>query len=154
MSLTTPPSMSARDLEAFLREKIPLTRAMDVHVAETGARLVLEAPLGANVNHVGTAFGGSLHALPVLACYGALWSMLFEAGVDGHVIVRSSTANYRQPVKGTLRAICARPPPDQAVKFVEDLRRHKKARMDLGAVVEGGNGKPAVEFTGSFVAIV
>ena len=154
MSQHTPPSMSARDLEAFLHEKIPLTQAMGVRVTETGARLVLEAPLDANVNHLGTAFGGSLHALPTLACYAALWSLLYEAGLEGHVVVKRSSAYYRQPVNGTLRAICLRPVPELAVVFMDDLRRHKKARMDLKSVVAGANGKPAVEFSGSFVALV
>jgi thioesterase domain-containing protein len=146
--------MSPRDLGAFLHEKIPLTRAMGVHVAETGARLVLEAPLDANVNHLGTAFGGSLHALPTLACYAALWTLLREAGFDGHVVVKRSSAQYRQPVTGVLRAVCVRPPAAACAEFIADLRRHKKARMELNAIVEGDNGKPAVEFTGSFVAVV
>ena len=46
-------------------------------------------------------------------------------------------------------------PSATAVKtFVHDLQRHKKARMDLTAIVEGTPEKPAVEFTGSFVALV
>jgi thioesterase domain-containing protein len=146
--------MSAHDLTAFLHEKIPLTRAMGVRVVESGARLVLEAPLGANVNHLGTAFGGSLHALPTLACYAALWTLLYEAGLDGHVVVRRSAAEYRQPVKETLRAVCLRPMPAVAAEFMADLRRNKKARMELTAMVEGENGKPAVEFSGTFVALV
>jgi len=154
MSSLTPPGMSARDLAAFLHEKIPLTRVMGVRVAETGARLVLEAPLEANVNHLGSAFGGSLHALPTLACYAALWTLLYEAGMDGHVVVRRSAAEYRQPVKGTLRAVCLRPATDAVDGFLADLRRNKKARMELTAIVEGANGKPAVEFSGTFVALV
>ncbi len=70
MSELVPENMTTRGLEAFLHEKIPLTKAMGLHVAESNARrLVLEAPLAANRNHLGTAFGGSLHALPTLACY-------------------------------------------------------------------------------------
>jgi thioesterase domain-containing protein len=154
MSALVPDSMSARNLEAFLHAKIPLTRAMGVRVIETGARLVLEAPLGANVNHLGTAFGGSLHALPTLACYAALWTLLREAGLDGHVVVKQSSASYRQPVKGTLRAVCLRPAPGLAAEFLADLGRHKKARMELAAIVEGADGRPAVEFSGTFVAVV
>ncbi|MFI5338120.1 MAG: YiiD C-terminal domain-containing protein, partial [Opitutales bacterium] len=111
MSHHVPDSMSAAGLEAFLHEQIPLTRAMGLRVAESSPeRLVLEAPLEPNRNHLGTAFGGSLHTLPTLACYGALWMVLFEAGIDGHVVVKSSHADYRRPVTGILRAICARPP--------------------------------------------
>ena len=154
MSYLTPDSMSPLSLEAFLHGKIPLTRAMGLRVVECGARTVLEAPLEPNVNHLGTAFGGSLHALPTLACYAALWTLLRDAGMDGHVVVKRSSANYRQPVKGTLRAVCQRPPAGIATEFIDDLRRHKKARMELEAVVEGADGKPAVEYHGSFVALV
>jgi thioesterase domain-containing protein len=155
MSPLTPDSLSSTDLENFLHAKIPLSKAMGIRVVETGPqRLVLEAPLEPNVNHLGTAFGGSLHALPTLACYAALWTLLRERGVDSHVVVKRSSANYRAPVKGTLRAVCVRPSPDEAEGFMADLRRNKKARMDLAAIVEGVNGKPAVEFTGSFVAFV
>jgi thioesterase domain-containing protein len=155
MSELTPKSMAPAGLEAYLREKIPLSRAMDVNVIEnTSSRLVLEAPLAANINHVGTAFGGSLHALPTLACYSTLWTIMREAGTDGHVVVKRSEASYRSPVKGRLRAVCIRPPQPVVMRFLEDLRRNKKARMELDAIVEGEAGKPAVEFHGTFVAIV
>jgi thioesterase domain-containing protein len=155
MSDLVPDSMSARGLEAFLLEKIPLTRAMGLHVVESNTRrLVLAAPLDRNVNHLGTAFGGSLHALPTLACYAGLWTLLREAGMDGHVVVKRSQAFYRSPVTGTLRAIWARPPAALVKEFIRDLQRHKKARMDLEAIVEGADGRPAVEFRGSFVAVV
>ena len=155
MSHHVPDSLSEHDLTSFLHAQIPLTQAMGLRVAENNARwLVLEAPLAKNVNHLGTAFGGSLHALPTLACYAGLWTLLREAGIDGHVVVKHSEAFYRAPVTGTLRAVCARPPADLVARFIADLHRHKKARMELTAVVEGANGKPAVEFSGSFVAVV
>jgi len=155
MSELVPDSLSTKGLEAFLHEKIPLTKAMGLHVAEsTAQRLVLEAPLDRNVNHLGTAFGGSLHALPTLACYAGLWTLMREAGIDGHVVVKQSQAFYRQPVTGTLRAVCVRPPAALVSEFIRDLQRHKKARLVLTAIVEGANGKPAVEYSGSFVAVV
>ena len=155
MSELVPDSMTTRGLEAFLHEKIPLTKAMGLHVTESNTQhLVLEAPLAANINHLGTAFGGSLHALPTLACYAALWTLLREAGLDGHVVVKRSAAQYRAPVTGQLRAVCVRPAPAVVEEFFADLRRHKKARMELTAIVEGSEGKPAVEFSGSFVAVV
>ena len=155
MSRLVPASLSMHDLTAFLHAQIPLTLAMGLCVAESNStRLVLEAPLAANTNHLGTAFGGSLHALPTLACYGALWTLLREAGVDGHVVVKRSSANYRQPVKAILRAVCTRPDAAECARFMDDLRRHKKARMEMSAIVEGADGKPAVEFSGTFVAFV
>lgn len=154
MSDLVPASMAPAGLEKFLHAKIPLTAAMGIRVIQTGPRrLILEAPLAPNVNHLGTVFGGALHTLPTLACYAALWTLLVEGGVDGHVVVKTSHARYRQPVPGAFRACCDRPPRDIAAKFLDDLRRFKKARMDLASVVEGPDGKVAVEFQGSFVAM-
>jgi thioesterase domain-containing protein len=155
MSEHVPDNLTARSLAAFLHEKIPLTHAMGVTVAESNAhRLVLEAPLDKNINHLGTAFGGSLHTLPTLACYAGLWTLLREAGIDGHVVVKRSQACYREPVKGPLHAVWERPPAAAVAEFLADLQRHKKARMDLTAVVVGAGAKPAVEFSGTFVAVV
>ena len=147
--------MAPAELEKFLHAKIPLTAAMGIRVIQTGPhRLILEAPLGPNVNHLGSVFGGALHTLPTLACYAALWTLLVEGGVDGHVIVKQSHAHYRQPVRGTFRAVCDRPLPGPAAEFLDHLRRFKKARMDLASVVPGPDGKDAVEFHGSFVAVL
>ena len=155
MTQYTPDRLSAPELEAFLHEKIPLTCAMGVHVAESNARrLVLEAPLEKNINHLQTAFGGSLQALATLACYIGMWTLLREAGIDGHVVVKRSQAFFRTPVKGGLRAVWERPPTAAISEFIHNLQRHKKARMDLSAVIEGPKDKPAVEFSGSFVALL
>jgi thioesterase domain-containing protein len=154
MSDLIPESMAPRALEAYLHEKIPLSRAMKVAVVESGVlRLVLEAPLEPNINHLGTAFGGSLHTLPILACYSTLWTIMREAGIEGHVVVKHSEANYRQPVKGRLRAVCVRPSKSLVARFMDELRRNKKARMELTAIVESKNDKPAVDFHGTFVAL-
>ncbi|MBA3850182.1 MAG: hypothetical protein C0502_09345 [Opitutus sp.] len=156
MSQHVPASLSAQGLTAFLHEQIPLTRAMELRCVENNAeRLVLEAPLAPNRNHLGTAFGGSLHALPTLACYGTLWAVLREAGLDGHVVVKRTDAAYHAPVTGKLRAVCERPSAAESVAFLTQLKRHGKARMELEAIVEGAEpGNPAVKFSGSFVAVV
>jgi putative thioesterase YiiD len=66
----------ARQIQELLHSKIPITRAMGVKVEDyDGRRLILSAPLDANVNHLGTAFGGSLNALAVLSGYGLLGSV-------------------------------------------------------------------------------
>ena len=52
--------MTPREIEQFFYTKIPLTAAMGVRVESyDGETLVLTAPVDANHNHLGTAFGGS-----------------------------------------------------------------------------------------------
>src|SRR5919109_4586378 len=98
----------ARQIQELLHTKIPITRAMGVRVEDyDGERLTLSAPLEANVNHLGTAFGGSLHALAVLSGYGLLWLELKDT--DCHIVIRRSSISYERPVRGELRATCVRP---------------------------------------------
>ena len=60
-------------LERYLHEHIPLSKAMGVSVLSVGEEAVtLRAPLAPNINHRETVFGGSASALAILAA----WSLL------------------------------------------------------------------------------
>lgn len=139
------------EIERFLHEKIPITRAMGVRVASyDGHTLVLEAPLELNHNHLGTAFGGSLSSVATLAGYALLWLELRER--ECHVVVRESTLSFRRPVRGDIRAKCSRPDDEAMAKFKDDLSRKGKAAMPLAVTIED-SGVVAVEFFGKFVAV-
>ena len=138
-------------IEKVFREQIPLTRAMGVRVVQyDGKGLVLSAPLESNHNHLNTAFGGSLHALATLSGYGWLWLELQDPAV--HVVPRESHVSYRRPVTGELIARCDRPEEAVVERFKHDFAAKGKARIALQSVIEEG-GKPAVVFTGEFVAL-
>jgi thioesterase domain-containing protein len=141
----------APQIEELFHSKIPITRALGVKVEEyDGRRLVLTAPLGLNVNHLGTAFGGSLNALAVLSGYGLLWLELRDA--ECHIVIRDSSISYDRPVRGDIRAVCARP--DKAVMeaFEHTFRQKGRARIALSATIDDG-GVTAVRFRGTFVAM-
>lgn len=140
----------AQEMEELFYEKIPITRALGVRVEEyDGRRLVLSAPLGRNVNHLGTAFGGSLDALAVLSCYGLLWLELRDP--DSHIVIRESSISYDRPVRGDLRAVCALPDADALATFKRALDRRGRARIELTATLQD-DGHDAVRFRGTFVA--
>lgn len=140
---------SAADLERFLHEKIPLTVAMGVHVEECDdTRLVLTAPLEPNHNHLGTAFGGSLHAMTTLAGYSLLWWILREP--QAHIVIRESTVRYDKAVESTLRATCLAPATGELSRFRETLKKKGKARISLTSTI-GDTTQPAVHFHGVFV---
>jgi len=143
--------VAPREIEEFFHAKIPLTAAMRVRVESWDERqLVVTAPLEPNHNHLGTAFGGSLAALLVLAGYGLLWLELGDA--ESHIVVRKSSFEYLLPVKGSLRAICPRPSREVMDEFKQAFARRGKARLELHATIEH-EGKTAVEFRGLFVAL-
>lgn len=137
--------------ERFLHEQIPLSRAMGVKVESHDASgLVLTAPLDANHNHLGTAFGGSLAALATLAGYALLWLELGNR--DAHLVIRRSELDYRHPVTGPLRAICRRPPDAELAAFRATFAKAGKARIRLGVTVEEA-GRVCMAYQGTFVAI-
>jgi thioesterase domain-containing protein len=137
--------------ERFFHEQIPLTKAMGVRVEEhDGRQLVLTAPLEANHNHLGTAFGGSLAALATLAGYGLLWLELGNR--DAHIVIRRSELDYRHPVTGPLRAICRKPPEPELAAFRATFAKAGKARVRLEVTVEE-QGRVCMTFVGTFVAI-
>lgn len=135
----------------FLHREIPITRAMGVRVAGyDGMRLVLEAPLALNHNHLGTAFGGSLSAAATLAGYALLWLELGDR--TAHLVIRDSAIKFRRPVRGDLRAVCHAPEAAALAAFREDFTRLGKARLVLQVTIEDA-GAIAVEFEGTFVAV-
>lgn len=139
------------ETERFFHRKIPLTKAMGIRVEACDERgLLLTAPLEANHNHLGTAFGGSLAALATLAGYGLLWLELGDR--DAHIVVRRSEIDYRHPVTGTLSAICHRPPEAQLEVFRKTFAKAGKARIRLEVRVEEA-GRVCMTFAGTFVAI-
>lgn len=137
-----------REAEKFLHAKIPLTRAMEVRVAsDDEQQLTLTAPLSANHNHLGTAFGGSLAALAMLTGYALLWLELGDR--DAHIVISESTLKFLRPVRGELRATCRRP--NELKAFRETFARKGRARLKLEVAIES-EGETAVVFMGLYVA--
>ena len=60
--------------------------------------LTLGAPLAANVNDKGNAFGGSLCSLMTIAGWGLGFLRLAEAGLEADIYVADSRIRYLKPV--------------------------------------------------------
>lgn len=147
------PALPAHALQELFHSKIPITRAMGVKVEDYGReRLTLSAPLAENINHLGTAFGGSQNALAVLAGYGLLWLELSDT--ECHVVIRRSSISYDRPVRGALvRATCSSPGKEVLAEFKRSFQQKGKARVTLSAHIEDSEGKVAVRFEGTYVAL-
>jgi thioesterase domain-containing protein len=147
-------TMNAADLlaiEHFLHAHIPLAGAMGVKVESyLDGKLVLTAPLRANHNHLGTAFGGSLATLATLAGYALLWIELGDQ--DAHIVIGNSEIHYRSPVRGDLRASCERPDSVTLARFKAQFARKEKARLTLDVTIDGDGGT-GMEFRGTYVAL-
>jgi len=118
-------------------------------VANDDNGVAVEAPVALNSNHLRTAFGGSINAVATLAAYGFLWLELHDPAV--HVVVAESSIRFLRPLRETIRAVCARPSPDEWKAFREQFESAGKARIKLGVKVVEAE-QTAAEFEGTFVA--
>lgn len=141
-------------LHAYLADAIPLYRAMEATVAGAGTGSVtLLAPLAPNTNHQSTAFGGSVASLATLACWGWLWVLLRDAGIDARLVVARSEIDYLKPVLTALNAKCDAPDAMVTRAFLDGLARKSRARIELEAVVTDDAGTVCARFVGRFVAV-
>jgi thioesterase domain-containing protein len=145
--------MSAAELEAYLHEHIPLSAAMEVQVVrldESGVELC--APLGPNINHRHTAFGGSIASIATLTAWSLVHTRLTAGGRPSRVVVMSSQIDYHAPATSEFSARCDAPTESDWTRFVAALDRRGRARLELTSTVHS-EGVLAATLTGSFVAL-
>ncbi|MDD2335812.1 MAG: thioesterase domain-containing protein [Geobacteraceae bacterium] len=149
--------MNFQALRSFLEEtfhtKIPITKAIGIRVRQyDGTTLQLGAPLEPNVNDKGTAFGGSLFSLMVLAGWGLVCLKLKEEGITGDIMIHESSINYSRPITADCQAHCSLPEAAEYAGFIENLRSKGRARLALEVQIMVEN-KVAVRFRGSYAVV-
>jgi thioesterase domain-containing protein len=93
------------------------------------SRVVLRAPLAANANYKGTAFGGSLYSLAVLTGWAWVTRYLAARGIPADAVIQESSTRFLTPVQGELRASAAAPSEAQIDKFRKMLQRAGRGRI-------------------------
>ena len=141
------------ELEQYLHAHIPLSRAMAVSVVSVEASaVVLSAPLGPNINHRETVFGGSASALAILGAWALLQVRLRNEGIASRLVIQRNTMEYERPILGEFTARSSFEQPEQWQQFVQMLKRKGKARIAIASVIEHA-GEAVGRFTGEFVAL-
>jgi thioesterase domain-containing protein len=143
----------ARQLQQYLHDQIPLSRAMQVQVTAVDAGgVTLSAPLAANINHHETVFGGSASALAILSCWSLIHVRLRAANLAPRLVIQRNTMEYERPIAGDFSARSAFESEDAWPAFAALLARRGRARLTAVATLEHG-GVRAGRFTGQFVAL-
>ena len=144
--------MTTNELEKFIHQQIPLSQALQVHVVTAeSSRVELKCPLYPNRNHLSTAFGGSLAAAAILACYTWIFYELNRQGFKVHVLLKSSTTDYSLPVEEDFSAVCNAPNASDFEKFLNTFKKKGLARIDLVSEIKTSKGL-ACRLQGEFVA--
>jgi len=134
--------------------KMPPVAALGVRpLGYDGRSLRLGAPLAANVNDKGCAFGGSLGGLMTLAGWGWVTLRLQLQGLEAEVYVADSQVKFIAPLYEDLVAEAMPAAGESWETFLETLDRYGKARIAMQARVPMPAGGEAAVFTGRFVAL-
>ena len=157
VTLVEPPvaAIFGRDyLQNRILQEFALARHMGIVVESADdAAVVLRAPLGLNANHKGTAFGGSLYSVAVLAGWAWATRHLEAQGVAADAVIQESNVQFLHPVQGELRATAAAPAAVQIDKFRKMLHRSGRGRIRLRVEIEYDQTL-AMLFEGVFAASV
>jgi thioesterase domain-containing protein len=133
---------------------MPPVAAMRVQaVAWDGEVLRLEAPLAANVNDKGCAFGGSMAGMMTLAGWGLLTLKLADEGLPAEVYVADSHVRYLKPLYADLGAEARLEPGVDWPAFLHAYRERGRARAGVVATLRDPDGTVVAELSGRFAAL-
>lgn len=141
-------------LEHELLNDIPLTQAMALRViAYNGSTLMLAAPLAANINDKGCAFGGSLTSVMTLAGWGLVKLALDAQKLACDIYVQESTTRYLAPVWSDFTAIARLATDESFADFFATVRARGKGRATVQCEIPLPEGGIAATLTARFVAL-
>jgi thioesterase domain-containing protein len=150
-------------LRDYTRDLPPLAAIQARVAAYDGHRLRLTAPLAANVNDKGSAFGGSMTSLMTYAGWGLVTLQLQQRGVRADVFVADSKVRYLKPLYADLCAEAMLAPEQSWDLFLATLAQRGRARIHLQAriVLAQGQAMPGkamsdqvmADLAGRYVAI-
>ena len=141
-----------KQLEAYLYQHIPITKAMGICVEYASPdKIIVTAPFATNINHKKTVFGGSLHAVATMACWCLLHVNLKE-DKQIQIVITNSNVDYLAPVDGNFKAECVMPEKQEWQRFMQILLSKGRARIKLSAKIYH-NDRLAVDYHAVFAAI-
>lgn len=122
---------------------------------EDGA-LRLLAPLAANINDKGNAFGGSLCSLMTIAGWGLAFLQLAEAGLEADIYVADTRIRYLKPVYEDLLVEARLDTAGEGAAALDlpgTLRAQGRVSFRINACTVLADGGTAAALNGRYVAI-
>ncbi len=140
-------------LQQYLLKQIPISKGLGITITEASLEEIrITAPLAPNLNHHGTAFGGSVSAVAILAGWTLVYARLEAEGQFPAVVIQHNEIRYVTPIEGAFAARARLARPEQWSHFLQGLSRYGKARTIVAVEVEGTRGISAL-FRGTYVAL-
>lgn len=143
-----------RQLESYLHQHIPISKAIGIKALHASTdKVVLTAPLLNNINHKKTIFGGSLHAVATLACWGLVHINLKNKNLKNQIVITQSETCYHLPVDSDFNVECVLPDRENWERFIKILTAKKRGRIHLSAHIYHKE-RLCVSYHATFAAIL
>ncbi len=142
-------------LEKLIIDTIPVTRHLQFHLhLDEYDQPVLEVPLLPNINHLGTAFGGSLSMLCTIDGWGCMYLLLEKYKLEADILIQKNIMTFLSQVEDDFYVGCKLPAPEELDIFVRTFNRFRKARLPITCYVQEKNkSEIAAQFHGVYAAI-
>lgn len=125
----------------YIQQHIPITANLGVVIRSfDGQKIIISAPLAANKNLHGTAFGGSQAAIGILTGWSLIYLKLKQLGIDNDLVIQKSSYDFIKPVTADFTASCQLPTAAEFELFLDQLREKGKARLSLTVEIESEQG--------------
>ena len=122
----------AEELEAFIKNNIPLAGFMNICVEElTNYSIKITAPFNWNKNHYGTVFGGSIVSLGIIAGWSLLHFRISEENINTILMIQESKMKFFQPIHNGFEAVNNSLPVEVWEEFKEEYLKNGKAKIRL-----------------------
>lgn len=144
--------MSPAELQAAIAREIPALGRFPFQVLDVRVDSIrIGGRLHDHRNHKGTAFGGSLYEIALLACYGLFFSILESRGFSTReIVIASGEIRYRAPVNDDFESHCEISPPTLE-DFLWKMKSTGQADLQMTSHVTC-QGRTCARFEARFVA--
>lgn len=133
---------------------MPPVRALELRLHDHDSHsLRLAAPLTANINDKGNAFGGSLASVMTLSAWALMSMKLEDAGHTADVYVQDSMLRYIAPLYDDLIAEARLAPKQDWDSVIATFAQRGKVRAQMTARILARDGTLCCTLEGRFVAL-
>jgi thioesterase domain-containing protein len=145
--------MNREEAQKYIETNIPMTKIMGMRIVELNHDSVrIAMPHAPNVNHQGSAFGGSIDSLFFVTSWAYVQLLIEDFDPHPRIVGRRGRSTFHKPVKSDFEAKVLIPEESAVQAFLDDLSHKGKGRLTAKAVVEY-EGVIAAEFEGDFVVL-
>jgi len=144
--------MNRIEFQNRLHEQIPITKAMGFEVlAFSPSQVRVLARLQPNVNHMATAFGGSINCLMTVCGWSMMAALMEKIDPNAHIVIQKSSIEYLRPIKKDFIAQCSVTEEGETQKLKTMYERHGMGKLLLQVYCYDGEELLA-RYEGQYVA--